>query len=228
MLGNKHFRRSHQLASCITVANNQYPSSLSAINNYNPIPILPSKSFCSPIIFSINIHSMNILQRSSLSTARSCRRFATSASASKTASTEPPTKRRERESLDPALNTDKFLVGNPHPVSNLRPVRYPVPSNESAEDHALREQRERVDAFNQNFWVNNNNMFNKAKAEYEDKIRAQNGGEAVTTEELSIFYKDFLDKAYERQMNYNRQWWIENVGLLWPSAKSVVRKWTSK
>lgn len=107
-------------------------------------------------------------------------------------------------------------------------MRYPVPSDESAEDRALREQRERVDAFNQNFWVSNNNMFNKAKAEYEDKIRAQNGGEAVTTEELSIFYKDFLDKAYERQMNYNRQWWIENVGLLWPSAKSVVRKWTSK
>ncbi|KAG0097209.1 hypothetical protein BGZ93_003204 [Podila epicladia] len=71
-------------------------------------------------------------------------------------------------------------------------------------------------------------MFNKAKAEYESKISAQNGGVAATTEELSIFYKDFLDKAYERQMNYNRQWWIENIGLLWPSAKSVVRKWTSK
>jgi len=50
----------------------------------------------------------------------------------------------------------------------------------------------------------------------------------VTTEELSVFYKDFLDKAYERQMNYNRQWWVENIGLLWPSAKSAVRKWTSK
>ena len=97
--------------------------------------------------------------------------MATSASTSKTATTESPTKRRERESLDPAQNTDKFLVGNPHPVSNLRPVRYPVPSSESAEDRALREQRERVDAFNQNFWVNNNNMFNKAKAEYEDKSK---------------------------------------------------------
>ncbi|KAF9316149.1 hypothetical protein BG003_002293 [Podila horticola] len=173
---------------------------------------------------------MNILQRSSLSTARSCRRFATSAttSASKTSTESSPTKRRERESLDPALNTDKFLVGNPHPVSNLRPVKYPIANKESAEDRALREQRERVDAFNQNFWVDNNNMFNKAKAEYEDKIRAQNGGVAATTEELSVFYKDFLDKAYVRQMNYNRQWWIENIGLLWPSAKSVVRKWTSK
>ncbi|KAG0342161.1 hypothetical protein BG004_005734, partial [Podila humilis] len=146
---------------------------------------------------------------------------------SSTSNTETPTKRRERESLDPALNTDKFLVGNPHPASNLRPVRYPLLPNESAEDRTLREQFERVDAFNQNFWVNNNNMFNKAKAEYEEKVRAQTGKETVTTEELSIFYKDFLDKAYDRQMNYNRQWWIENIGLLWPSAKGVVRKWTS-
>ncbi|KAI1311027.1 hypothetical protein EDD11_003569 [Mortierella claussenii] len=67
------------------------------------------------------------------------------------------------------LNMDKFLAGNPHPVSNLRPVRYPIPANESQEDRTFRERCERVDAFNQNFWVNNNSMFNKAKAEYEDK-----------------------------------------------------------
>ncbi|KAF9115859.1 hypothetical protein BGX27_006100 [Mortierella sp. AM989] len=135
---------------------------------------------------------------------------------------------KKRESLDPALNREKFLVGNPHPVSNLRPVKYPVPEDESFEDRAFRERRERVDAFNQNFWVNNNNMFNKAKAEYEDMIRAQNGNQPVTTEELSVFYKDFLDMAYDRQMRYNRQWWVENIGLLLPAAKAAVRKWTSR
>ncbi|KAF9913931.1 Apoptogenic protein 1, mitochondrial, partial [Lobosporangium transversale] len=76
---------------------------------------------------------------------------------------------RKRESLDPALHTDKYLVGTPHPVSNLRPIKYPVPENESQEDRAFRERCERVDAFNQNFWVNNNAMFNKAKANYEEK-----------------------------------------------------------
>ncbi|KAF9426182.1 hypothetical protein BGZ94_006850 [Podila epigama] len=152
------------------------------------------------------------------------RRFATSASSTSSTAT---TASKKRESLDPSQNTDKFLVGNPHPISNLRPVKYPIPKNESAQDRALREQRESVDAYNQNFWVTNNNMFIKAKAEYEAKIRAQNGNVPVTTEELSIFYKDFLDKAYVRQMNYNRQWWIKNIGLLWPSAKAVIRNWTS-
>ncbi|KAF9439343.1 hypothetical protein BGZ76_000004 [Entomortierella beljakovae] len=145
---------------------------------------------------------------------------------SRTESSSSPSKKRE--TLDPALNKDKFLVGNPHPVSNLRPVKYPIPENESLEDREFRERRERVDAFNQNFWVSNNNLFNKAKAEYEEKILSQNGGQPVTTEELSVFYKDFLDKAYVRQMNYNRQWWIENVGLLLPAAKAAVRKWTSR
>ncbi|KAF9930302.1 hypothetical protein FBU30_000648 [Linnemannia zychae] len=153
---------------------------------------------------------------------------ATAKAATTESSSSSSVSARKRESLDPAQNRDKFLVGNPHPVSNLRPVLYPIPPNESEEDRLFRERRERVDLFNQDFWVNNNNMFNKAKAEYEEKIRAQNGNQPVTTDELSVFYKDFLDKAYERQLNYNRQWWIENIGLLFPAAKAAFRKWTSR
>ncbi|KAF9288663.1 hypothetical protein BGZ68_010786 [Mortierella alpina] len=177
---------------------------------------------------------MSSIKKTTLLAMGVCRRHASSASKASTAAASASTdstsgsSSKKRESLDPALNTDKFLVGNPHPVSNLRPVKYPVPAHESTEDRIFRERRERVDAFNQNFWVNNNNMFNKAKAEYEDKIRAQNGDQPVTTEELSVFYKDFLDKAYERQMNYNRQWWVENMSLLLPAAKAAVRKWTSR
>ncbi|KAG0293010.1 hypothetical protein BGZ96_003413 [Linnemannia gamsii] len=177
---------------------------------------------------------MNSLRTKTTTTAISiCRRHASSSTkaavASKvTAPTESPSTTKKRENLDPAQNRDKFLVGNPHPVSNLRPVLYPIPANEFKEDRLFRERRERVDAFNQNFWVNNNAMFNKAKAEYEEKVRAQNGNQPVTTDELSVFYKDFLDKAYDRQLNYNKQWWIENFGLLLPAAKAAVRKWTSR
>ncbi|KAG0243888.1 hypothetical protein BGW41_001077 [Actinomortierella wolfii] len=148
---------------------------------------------------------------------------------STTSSSSTNTKRARTEKfLDPATNRDKFLVGTPHPVSNLRPVLYPIPDQESEADRQLREQRERVDAFNQDFWSRNNALFNQAKAEYEAKIIEKNGGTPVTTEELSVFYKDFLDKAYDRQMAYNKQWWIENIGLLWPSAKAVFRRLSSR
>ncbi|KAF8943320.1 hypothetical protein BGZ47_005529 [Haplosporangium gracile] len=180
---------------------------------------------------------MNSLRAKSTTTViRICRRHASSstktaaaaATPSKATASSEPSSTKKRESLDPAQNRDKFLVGNPHPVSNLRPVLYPIPANESKEDRLFRERCERVDAFNQNFWVNNNAMFNKAKAEYEEKVRATNGNQPVTTDELSVFYKDFLDRAYERQLNYNKQWWIENISLLFPAAKAAVRKWTSR
>ncbi|KAF9178639.1 hypothetical protein BGZ51_007606 [Haplosporangium sp. Z 767] len=174
------------------------------------------------------------LKKSSIVALRICRRHVSNSSRTNataetnTAAEHVSVSSRKRESYNPGLNRDKFLVGNPHPVSNLRPVQYPIPANESTEDRLFRERRERVDAFNQNFWVNNNSMFNRAKAEYEEKVRAQNGNQPVTTEEFSIFYKDFLDKAYERQMNYNRQWWVENMGLLLPAAKAALRKWTTR
>ncbi|KAI8602319.1 hypothetical protein EDD21DRAFT_80937 [Dissophora ornata] len=191
---------------------------------------------------------MNSLKRTTTLSLGVCKRYASTAAKSAStatpsaaaattttsASTSSPSPNsssaspKKRESLDPSQNRDKFLVGNPHPVSNLRPVKYQIPENESPKDREFRERCERVDAFNQNFWVNNNTMFIKAKAEYEEKIRAQNGNQPVTTEELSIFYKDFLDKAYDRQMTYNRQWWVENVGLLLPAAFAAVRNWTSR
>lgn len=53
-------------------------------------------------------------------------------------------------------------------------------------------------------------------------------GEEVTAEALSVFYKDFLDKAYDRQMAYNKQWWKENIGMLYPGAKAAIRQLTRK
>ncbi|KAF9159484.1 hypothetical protein DFQ26_006484 [Actinomortierella ambigua] len=161
----------------------------------------------------------------------------TTSSSSSSTDTQPPTstttttiaKRSTRPKfLNPSTNRDKFLVGTAHPVSNLRPVLYPIPDHESEADRQLRERRERVDAFNQDFWARNNALFIQAKADYEAMVVEKNGGSPVTSEQLSVFYKDFLDKAYDRQMAYNRQWWIENMGLLWPSAKAVFRKWTNR
>jgi hypothetical protein len=50
----------------------------------------------------------------------------------------------------------------------------------------------------------------------------------VTAEALSVFYKDFLDKAYDRQMEYNKQWWKENIGMLYPGAKAAFRQLMQK
>lgn len=45
----------------------------------------------------------------------------------------------------------------------------------------------------------------------------------MTAEAMSLFYKDFLDKAYDRQMEYNRTWWKMNVAQLYPGFKAAIR-----
>jgi hypothetical protein len=53
-------------------------------------------------------------------------------------------------------------------------------------------------------------------------------GEEVTAEAMSVFYKDFLNKAYDRQMEYNRTWWKMNVAQLYPGFKAAIRALKSK
>ncbi|KAG2184500.1 hypothetical protein INT43_000409 [Umbelopsis isabellina] len=130
------------------------------------------------------------------------------------------------------------MIGTPDPVSNLRPVRYFIPLDESPEDKEWRLHRQRVDDFNESFWSANNALFINAQADFEDQSRifysigspppVRARGEKVTAEALSVFYKDFLDKAYERQMAYNKQWWKENIGMLYPGAKAAMRQLTQK
>lgn len=40
---------------------------------------------------------------------------------------------------------------------------------------------------------------------------------------MSVFYKKFLNKAYDRQMEYNRTWWKMNVAQLYPGFRAAIR-----
>lgn len=53
-------------------------------------------------------------------------------------------------------------------------------------------------------------------------------GQEVTAEAMSVFYKDFLNKAYDRQMEYNRTWWKMNIAQLYPGFKAAIRSLKSK
>ncbi|RUS23458.1 hypothetical protein BC937DRAFT_86143 [Endogone sp. FLAS-F59071] len=101
------------------------------------------------------------------------------------------------------------MVSTPDPVSNLRSER----------DWRL--LCERVDKFNSDFWTENNTKFITEKIAFEEDARSR--GETVTPELLSVFYKDFLDRAYSRQTAYNRRWWRENLAMLYPGFKASVR-----
>ncbi|KAL1933759.1 hypothetical protein VTP01DRAFT_7849 [Rhizomucor pusillus] len=126
---------------------------------------------------------------------------------------------KQHENLFQPIQAD--MIGTPDPISNLRPVRYYIPPDETEAEKEWRLMQQRVDEFNQDFWTRNNSMFLQAKAEYEEQLKQR--GKQVTPEALSIFYKDFLDAAYERHMEYNRQWWKLNIGMLYPGFKATMR-----
>ncbi|GAA5801186.1 hypothetical protein HPULCUR_006629 [Helicostylum pulchrum] len=128
------------------------------------------------------------------------------------------------ESLSKPVAAD--MIGTPDPISNLRPVKYYIPSNETREEKEWRESCIKVDQFNEEFWHHNNTLFVNAKAEYEAQLKEK--GEEVTAEAMSVFYKDFLNKAYDRQMEYNRTWWKMNVAQLYPGFKAAIRSLKSK
>ncbi|KAM7156375.1 cytochrome c oxidase assembly factor 8 isoform 1-T1 [Molossus nigricans] len=104
-------------------------------------------------------------------------------------------------------------IGPPDKYSNLRPIHFYVPEDESPSEQKLRELRQETQEWNQQFWANQNLTFRKEKEEFihsrlEAKglgPRAESGQKAtLNAEEMADFYKEFLSKNFQKHMYYNR------------------------
>ncbi|XP_060151318.1 kinesin light chain 1 isoform X8 [Globicephala melas] len=104
-------------------------------------------------------------------------------------------------------------IGPPDKYSNLRPVHFYIPENESPLEQKLRELRQETQEWNQQFWANQNLTFLKEKEKFIDsrlkakglELRAESGQKAtLNAEEMADFYKEFLSKNFQKHMYYNR------------------------
>ncbi|XP_071445898.1 COA8 family protein CG14806, mitochondrial [Hetaerina americana] len=129
------------------------------------------------------------------------------------------------------------LIGPPDPVSNLRPLLFKISETESILEKKFRLQREEVQNWNQSFWLQHNNNFYKQKQDYIHKSTQNNEccspeKKALTSEEMSSFYKDFLDKNWEIHHKYNMEWYKKNFQLLLLSCQvkwdSIIRSFSLK
>ncbi|XP_045253012.2 cytochrome c oxidase assembly factor 8 isoform X3 [Macaca fascicularis] len=57
-------------------------------------------------------------------------------------------------------------IGPPDKYSNLRPVHFYIPENESPSEQKLRKLRQETQEWNQQFWANQNLTFSKEKEEF--------------------------------------------------------------
>nr|XP_025037379.1 apoptogenic protein 1, mitochondrial [Pelodiscus sinensis] len=110
-------------------------------------------------------------------------------------------------------------IGPPDRHSNLRPIIFHIPKNESPLERKLREFRQETQIWNQLFWASQNMSFRKGKEEFiSSRLKAKGldmidrTGQKVTlnAEEMADFYKDFLSKNFKKHMCYNREWYKRN------------------
>lgn len=124
------------------------------------------------------------------------------------------------------------IIGKPDPVSNLRPYRFHIPKSESAIEREYREEREKVQKWNQEFWLKHNLKFSKEREQYVQEMKIKLAREkscnkddiVVTADEMSLFYKTFLDKHWYIHLNYNMEWYKKNGRLILLAIQTNVYK----
>lgn len=115
-------------------------------------------------------------------------------------------------------------IGPAHAVSNIRPVKFYKPDNESKLHQKYRLLREETIEWNQDFWAKHNKEFAEAREKFITKVCADNHPKelkkrTISSEEMSEFYKSFLDAKWSSHLQYNIEWQKRNFRI---AALSIV------
>ncbi|KAM9708664.1 cytochrome c oxidase assembly factor 8 [Menidia menidia] len=150
-------------------------------------------------------------------------------SSKQTAQEDKPVK---RSTYRPQPSTTHDWIGPPNPLSNLRPIVYHIPENESELEKRLRNLRQDTSDWNHDFWTKQNITFSKEKeafiiSQLKAKgltLRDEKGRRrALDSEEMAVFYKSFLDKNRVRHANYNKEWYRRNFTITLLMARVALR-----
>ncbi|XP_037551516.1 cytochrome c oxidase assembly factor 8 [Nematolebias whitei] len=129
---------------------------------------------------------------------------------------------RKSSCFRPTPSSTHDWIGPPNPLSNLRPIVYRVPEDESDLEKQLRKLRQETEDWNQNFWTKQNISFSQEKevfivSQLKTKgltLRDENGRRrALSSEEMALFYKSFLDRNRSRHADYNKEWYRRNFSI---------------
>ncbi|XP_069683805.1 cytochrome c oxidase assembly factor 8 [Periplaneta americana] len=114
--------------------------------------------------------------------------------------------------------TTHDLIGPPDSISNLRPIVFYKPKNEHPIEKQFRERRIEVQKWNVAFWTKHNQSFIKERKEFISAHLPQetlsDEKQTLTADEMSVFYKKFLDKNWNVHFYYNVEWYKKNFGLV--------------
>ncbi|XP_037357759.1 cytochrome c oxidase assembly factor 8 [Talpa occidentalis] len=124
-------------------------------------------------------------------------------------------------------------IGPPDQDSNLRPIHFYIPENESPLERKLRALRQETQEWNQQFWANQNLAFSKEREEFIHSrlkakglgLRTESGQKAtLSAEEMADFYKQFLSKNFQKHACYNRDWYKRNFAITFFMGKVALER----
>ncbi|XP_074640025.1 COA8 family protein CBG23705, mitochondrial-like [Tubulanus polymorphus] len=122
-------------------------------------------------------------------------------------------------------------IGPADPVSNLRPIKFYIPTDETALQREFREKRHRIQEWNGSFWKKHNKNFIQAKENFIKTKLDQLGHfnsdgtkRTLTADEMSEFYRSFLRENHKNHLAYNWEWYKKTIGLLMPAIKCNMEK----
>lgn len=106
-------------------------------------------------------------------------------------------------------------VSKPHPISNIRSVRYQIDPRQSLDRCRLEARRSQATVAWHEFWKNHNSTYNEKLQELKD--RHLDGD--IPSDEMSKFYAKHLNDTRQDHRAFNRWWIKENFALLWTGTK---------
>ncbi|KAF3845095.1 hypothetical protein F7725_008258 [Dissostichus mawsoni] len=138
----------------------------------------------------------------------------------------------KRSPFRPAVSSTHDWIGPPNPLSNLRPIVYHIPENESDLQKRLRHLRQETEDWNHDFWTKQNISFTKEKEEFIiSQLKAkgltprdeEGRRRSLDSEVMAVFYKGFLDTNRVRHSSYNNEWYRRNFTITMLMARVALR-----
>ncbi|XP_023343678.1 apoptogenic protein 1, mitochondrial [Eurytemora carolleeae] len=111
------------------------------------------------------------------------------------------------------------MIGPAHPISNLRALQLGRKHNETKYEVKLRLVRQETQMFNQEFWVEHNTAFKQGREKFINNLLAvkyptEKDKKTLTSEEMSEFYREFMNQQWRNHLQYNLDWQKRNFKII--------------
>lgn len=122
--------------------------------------------------------------------------------------------------------SERRIVGKPQILSRLRYVNIVERPDETEQERLYRSQYDSLQEWNNKYWAENNELFNREKAKY----IADNFGvvateeQALSHDQLASFYREFLERNRDKHVEYNRIWYKNHIALLLSSTSAKLSR----